>query len=73
MKFCSRRWKFTDQEFGAKLITDVVVTYRFKRGIALSVGGNNIFDIYPDKVYVDPRNSLAAVYAVLLIFARILA
>jgi len=53
----------TDQEFGAKVITDVVVTYRFKRGIALSVGGNNIFDIYPDKVYVDPRNNLAAVYA----------
>jgi iron complex outermembrane receptor protein len=53
----------TDQVFGAKVVTDVVVTYRFKPGIALSVGGNNIFDVYPDKVYVDPRNSLQAAYA----------
>ncbi|HEY4109410.1 TonB-dependent receptor plug domain-containing protein [Puia sp.] len=52
-----------DQVFSAKVTSDLVVTYRLKPGIGLSVGGNNIFDVYPDKVYVDPRNDPAAVYA----------
>lgn len=53
----------TDQVFGAKVVSDLVVTFKIRSGIAISVGGNNIFDVYPDKVYLDPRNSLAAVYA----------
>ena len=53
----------TDQTFGAKVVTDLVVTYRPKPGIGLSIGSNNIFDVYPEKVYVDGRNSLQAVYA----------
>jgi iron complex outermembrane receptor protein len=52
----------TDQEFGAKVITDLVVTYRVRPGIGVSLGGNNIFDVYPDKVFVDARNDLAAVH-----------
>ena len=53
----------TDQVFSAKITTDLVVTYRFCAGISLSVGGNNIFDVYPDRIYIDPRNDPQAVYA----------
>jgi|GEM_PF-3366 len=53
----------TDQAFSAKITTDLVFTYRFCPGVSWSVGGNNIFDVYPDRVYIDPRNDPAAVYA----------
>lgn len=53
----------TDQTFDARWTTDVVVTWRPKAGLAISVGGNNIFDIYPERIFVDPRNDAAAVYA----------
>jgi len=53
----------TDQTFSAKVTTDLVVSYKCRPGILITVGGNNIFDVYPDKVFVDPRNDLAAVYA----------
>ncbi len=53
----------TDQTFRPKIVTDLVITYKFGYGITLSVGGNNIFDIYPDRIFVDPRNDLNAVYA----------
>lgn len=53
----------TDQVFSAKTITDLVISYKFRVGITLSAGANNLFDVYPDQVYVDPRNSLQAVYA----------
>ena len=51
-----------DQTFSAKITTDLVVTYRPGAGIALSIGGTNIFDVYPDKFFIDPRNDLAAVH-----------
>lgn len=37
-----------DQTFGAKWITDVALSYRFFDRLALTVGGNNITDQYPD-------------------------
>ena len=37
------------QRYGAKWITDVDVTFRVSRQLRLSVGANNLFDIYPDK------------------------
>jgi iron complex outermembrane receptor protein len=40
-----------------------VVSYKFKNGIQLTIGGNNIFDVYPDQLFIDPRNGLAAVHA----------
>lgn len=52
----------TDQVFSAKVITDLVVSYRFPLGLTLTVGSNNIFDIYPDRVFVDPRNDLGTVH-----------
>ena len=39
-----------DQTFGAKWVTDVALSYRFFDRLALTVGGNNITDQYPDTV-----------------------
>ncbi|HEX2722496.1 MAG TPA: TonB-dependent receptor [Gemmatimonadaceae bacterium] len=38
-----------DETFGAKWITDVNVSYRVLRQLRLTVGSNNLFDIYPDR------------------------
>ena len=53
----------TDQTFTAKWTTDVVLTFKPASGLSLSVGSNNVFDIYPERVFIDPRNDPAAVYA----------
>ena len=53
----------TDQTFDAKVTTDIVFTYHFCPALAFSIGANNIFDVYPDRVYIDPRNDPSAVYA----------
>lgn len=37
-----------DQTFGRKWITDLSVSYRFLDQLTATVGGNNIFDVYPD-------------------------
>ncbi|RFP63795.1 TonB-dependent receptor [Hymenobacter lapidiphilus] len=46
-----------DQTFAAKWITDLTVSVQVTKLIGLSVGANNIFNVYPDKFKVDPRNS----------------
>lgn len=51
-----------DQVFSAKVTTDVVLSYKAGAGVTLSIGGNNIFDVYPDRVFVDPRNDLQTVH-----------
>lgn len=38
-----------EQTYGAKVLTDVNVEYAFENGVSVSLGGNNIFDEYPDK------------------------
>jgi iron complex outermembrane receptor protein len=52
-----------DQVFGAKITTDIVISYKLVKGITLSGGANNLFDVYPDRIFIDPRNNLSAVYA----------
>jgi iron complex outermembrane recepter protein len=52
-----------DQTFSAKVTTDLVLSYRFCPGVTFSVGGNNIFDVYPDRIFVDSRNDPQSVYA----------
>jgi iron complex outermembrane receptor protein len=37
------------QRYGAKWTTDVDATFRVSRQLTLSIGANNVFDIYPDK------------------------
>lgn len=37
------------QTFGAKVITDLSVSYAFTRKLRATIGANNLFDVYPDK------------------------
>lgn len=43
-----------DQTFSSKVITDASFSYQFTENLGLTVGANNLFDVYPDKVR-DPR------------------
>lgn len=52
---------FIDQTFQAVWITDLVLGYRFNRMLHLAVGANNLFDVYPDQIYIDPRNATGSV------------
>ena len=38
-----------DRRFGAKWITDLDVSYDLSKQVTLSVGANNLFDVYPDR------------------------
>lgn len=40
-----------DQVYGNVLFTDLEFSYNFSNNVRLSVGGNNIFDVYPDKTF----------------------
>jgi iron complex outermembrane recepter protein len=51
---------YIDQTFSPVWITDIVVAYRATKTLNVSIGANNIFDIYPDQVYIDPRNALGS-------------
>jgi iron complex outermembrane receptor protein len=46
-----------DQTFSAKWITDFTVNVQLVKQVGLTLGVNNLFDVYPDKIYVDPRNN----------------
>jgi iron complex outermembrane receptor protein len=37
------------QVYGAKIITDLSVGYKLANGIRLSLGANNLLDVYPDE------------------------
>ncbi len=51
-----------DQTFEAKFTTDLVITYRHCPALSVSLGANNLFDVYPDRLFVDPRNDAQNVY-----------
>jgi iron complex outermembrane receptor protein len=48
---------YIDQKFAAVWQTDLVVGYRATKNLNVSVGANNLFDVYPDQIYIDPRNA----------------
>lgn len=50
-----------DQTFKPVAITDLVLGYRLSNNLNLSVGANNLFDIYPDQIYIDPRNAYGSI------------
>ena len=52
----------TDQQFSPKWVTDLVVTFKATKGLSIAVGSNNVFDVYPDRIYIDPRNEPSAYY-----------
>jgi iron complex outermembrane receptor protein len=46
-----------DQTFGAKWITDVNASYTLLRQLRLTIGANNVFDVYPDEQIAGNSNS----------------
>jgi len=46
-----------DQTYSAKWITDIAVSYKVISNLNITLGANNLFDVYPDKMYIDPRNN----------------
>lgn len=46
-----------NESFTAKTITDLSIGYRFKNGINVTAGANNILDVYPDKLKVAANTS----------------
>lgn len=46
-----------NEVFTAKTITDFSLGFRFKNGINLTAGANNLFDVYPDKLKVAANTS----------------
>ncbi|MBC9796010.1 TonB-dependent receptor [Sinomicrobium weinanense] len=39
------------QEFGTKIVTDLSFGYKVSDALTLTVGANNLFDIYPDRAF----------------------
>lgn len=52
----------TDQTFAARWTTDLVFTYKACPGLNVSLGANNLFDIYPERIFVDNRNDPNSYY-----------
>jgi iron complex outermembrane recepter protein len=52
---------FIDQTFKPVFITDLIFGYSFTKELSLSIGANNIFDVYPDQIYIDPRNAIGSI------------
>jgi iron complex outermembrane recepter protein len=50
-----------DQTFSPIWISDLVVGYNITKSLYISVGANNVFDVYPDQIYIDPRNAIGSV------------
>jgi len=45
-----------DQTFDPRWVTDLVLTFKACKWVSIAVGANNIFDVYPERVFIDPRN-----------------
>ena len=46
-----------DQTFTPKWVSDFSVSYAANKSLTVTVGANNIFDVYPDELYISPRNN----------------
>ena len=51
---------YIDQTFKPVWITDLIATYRLTKDFGITLGANNIFDVYPDQIFIDPRNALGS-------------
>ena len=50
-----------DQTFSALWICDLVVGYKITKALYASVGANNLFDAYPDQIFIDARNAQGSI------------
>ncbi|GGG31333.1 collagen-binding protein [Hymenobacter glacieicola] len=48
---------FIDQTFSAKWVTDLVLSAQVLKNVGVSIGANNLFNVYPDRLYQDPNNN----------------
>ncbi|WP_426493020.1 TonB-dependent receptor [Hymenobacter sp. 102] len=48
---------FIDQTFSAKWVTDLVLSAQVLKNVGVSIGVNNLFNVYPDRLYQDPNNN----------------
>ncbi|TGD81152.1 TonB-dependent receptor [Hymenobacter wooponensis] len=48
---------YIDQTFSAKWVTDLVLSAQVLKQVGVSIGVNNLFDVYPDRLYQDPNNN----------------
>jgi len=51
------------QKIGDKIITDISIAYQFTKNIGLTLGVNNLFDIYPTKNLPASSNNDQFVYS----------
>lgn len=54
---------YIDQKFSAKIITDVSLGYDFTDHINLTVGANNVLDVYPDENREEFRSGEQFIYS----------
>lgn len=52
--------EYPGQRFGAKFVTDLDISYTFADRYTLTVGANNLFDTYPDKIAPTTTNPIYA-------------
>lgn len=48
------------QVFGSKIVTDFDISYTVAEKYTLTLGANNLFDVYPDKIKASPVNPIFA-------------
>jgi iron complex outermembrane recepter protein len=52
--------EYPGQRFGAKFVTDLDISYTFADRYTLTVGANNLFDTYPDRIAPTATNPVYA-------------
>jgi iron complex outermembrane recepter protein len=52
---------YIDQTFAPLISTDLTVSYHFSEKFTVSLGANNLFDVYPDQIFVDSRNAQGSI------------
>jgi iron complex outermembrane receptor protein len=52
--------EYPGQKFGAKFVTDLDISYTFADRYTLTLGANNLFDTYPDKIAPTTTNPIYA-------------
>lgn len=46
-----------DQTFSGKWVTDLSLGYKITKQLNFVLSASNLFDVYPDQLYMDPRNN----------------
>ncbi|MFZ4746518.1 MAG: TonB-dependent receptor plug domain-containing protein [Sphingomonas sp.] len=52
--------EYAGQRFGAKTLFDADISYTFAEHFTLTVGANNLFNTFPDKIKASPTNPIYA-------------